>query len=325
MAGQKKEPDPLSRLFDQQKGRTPLPPVQDAPADPTNLDSVRPKTETAPLAASKPAPAPTLVPESEPAVDRQALARQLAAQARATAQIKAAQAQKASPPPAEPLAHTSRPEVSDAERQELARKLAAEAAARAPRPQATPSDAERQELARKLAAEARAKAIPPKFEKPTPTIEPGSRTPSSRLSAAPPPPKTRSAAEVLASLHAEPVQEPPKLEPPKAELSPLQHPAVVGVLQRLGMEGLEITACVVVDNRALQLALWKGHRARLLASNDLALGVAAGTVLHLLERAPAGSLLAAKAELGERSWLIWIDIQVGPVVAFPNASLWFNW
>ena len=78
-----------------------------------------------------------------------------------------------------------------------------------------------------------------------------------------------------------------------------------------------------VNDREVQKALWRGHRARFFATSAVEHAVAASAVLAALSR--PGPLTVAKVAAGGRDWLVWVDVQQGAcIAALPDAGLWFN-
>jgi CTP:molybdopterin cytidylyltransferase MocA len=249
--------------------------------------------------ASPPEPTPTLVPEPDaqkpPAVDPKDLAKMLA---------KAAAARGKAPRPAAPEAPGN----------------------------PTPAPAESRPTIGRLAT-----APPPGRSKPAAELV----AEGSRLAAAPPPVRKKSASEVLDELARQPEPEPMPVVAPPAEAAPrpAPKPATVKIpatnqgdgdwvpallLQQLPMlAGATVAKVLLVEDREAQKALWKGHRARFLATGDVGHGLAVAAVLHALGQAPAGELAVARLVTGDRDWLVWVERR-SCIAAFPNASLWFN-
>ncbi len=249
------------------------------------------------------------------------------------------------PPTAEPsptlVPEPDAPKASSVDPKDLAKMLAKAAAARGKAPRSPAPEAPRNPTP--MAAESRptigrlATAPPPGRTRPAADgVAEGSR-----LSAAPPPVRKKSASEVLDELARHPEPEPPAAVPPPVEATPrpAPKPATIRIpatnqgdsdwvaallLQQLPMlAGATVAKVLLVEDREAQKALWKGHRARFLATGDVGHGLAVAAVLHALSQAPAGELAVARLVTGDRDWLVWVERR-SCIAAFPNASLWFN-
>ena len=82
---------------------------------------------------------------------------------------------------------------------------------------------------------------------------------------------------------------------------------------------------VLIDDRAAQAAIWRGHRARFATQGDLDAAVACGAVLRALTSLPMGNLAVAHAVTDKTDWLVWVDLVSGsPLAAFRDARAWFS-
>lgn len=281
--------------------------LPEVPSDEVSKPAVPPVApESASVAAEAAAPTPTLVPQPEepkaPAVDPKDLAKMLAKAAAARGKAPRSPAAEAprAPAPAPEAPVESRPPIS------------------------------------RLAA-----APPPTRSRPAAEVV----AEGSRLAAAPPPMRKKSASEVLDELARQPEPEPvvpapvisaPVESAPRAAVKPatVKIPAAsprtdsdwvaAMVLQQLpALAGAGVPKVLIVEDREVQKALWKGHRARFLATGDVAHGLAASAVLQALNTAGSGDLAVARLVAGDRDWLVWVERR-SCIAAFPNASLWFN-
>ncbi|MBM4367052.1 MAG: hypothetical protein FJ102_12635, partial [Deltaproteobacteria bacterium] len=84
-----------------------------------------------------------------------------------------------------------------------------------------------------------------------------------------------------------------------------------------------IANALVVDDRAVLTALWKAHRARFANEGDIAAAVACSTVVRALGSVAPGQLAVAHAVTDKTDWLVWIDLDRGPLAAFRDARALF--
>jgi hypothetical protein len=101
---------------------------------------------------------------------------------------------------------------------------------------------------------------------------------------------------------------------------------VQGILRRqlTGMSKVEVANALVMSDRPLLRALWKGHRARFVGSGQLSEVVATTNVIRALGAVPAGQLVAAIVETTESEYLVWVDVGSEAVIAaFPDARAWY--
>ena len=354
MSGQKKGFDPLSRLFDPPTPprRRPLPALESPtgdprpipPMDPTDLDDPRPKGPPSlvmPPPSLAPAPSEELLPDvpsdevSKPAVP-------------AVAPKSAPVAEEAAPPTPTLVPQPEEPKAPAVDPKDLAKMLAKAAAARGKAPRSPGAEAQRAPAPAPAApSESRppisrlAAAPPPTRSRPAAEVV----AEGSRLAAAPPPMRKKSASEVLDELARQPEPEPVASAPsaaapaepaPRAAIKPatIQLPppspraesewvAPLLMQQLPALAGAGVPKVLLVEDREVQKALWKGHRARFLATGDVGHGLAASAVLHALNTAEAGDLAVARLVAGDRDWLVWVERR-SCIAAFPNASLWFN-
>mgnify|MGYP001300883765 CR=1 FL=1 len=91
-----------------------------------------------------------------------------------------------------------------------------------------------------------------------------------------------------------------------------------------GIGTVSVQAAMVIDEREVLVALWKGHRSKFLGDGQLERAVAATRVLDSFKRAPTGALIAAHAVTDASDYLVWIDLQTGSLVAaFSDARAYF--
>ena len=275
------------------------------------------------LQLSDPAePAPPPPPPAAPAVDPVELAKMLAkaASARANAAASAGNTKFGRPPQNAPSAPTG------------------SRLSRVP-PPARPAAAPSRPVATSDVSDPPLEGTYPTLAPPPPAP---SHKPGSRLTAAPPPPsRQKSATEVLEEM-ARKGEETPRIELPKAKAeaprpAPAAEPradlrpdirAAIEVLVKTNLpnlSGARVMGTLAVEDREAQKALWKGHRARFLATGDVEHGLAASAVISALGRTPPGALAVARLAMAERDWLVWVDTSLATCLAsFPNAGLWFN-
>ena len=101
---------------------------------------------------------------------------------------------------------------------------------------------------------------------------------------------------------------------------------VQGILRRqlTGMSKVEVANALVMSDRPLLRALWKGHRARFAASGQLSEVVATTNVIRALGAVGPSQLVAAIVETDQSDYLVWVDIGSEAVIAaFPDARAWY--
>lgn len=320
MSTQKRAFDPLASLFDLPEGEEGRRAAQAPPArPPAEGDDVPDPAGLAPKAnppAAAP-PAPAQAPASAPGPDPAELAKILAKAAAARAAA-AKPAPKAAPAPGKP---------------------APAPAGRFPPPGG--SRAPVQPAAKPVAQAAK----------------PGAEATSSRLGAAPPPRRALSLDEALAAARAEeearaaaaakpavkaesppakanvspapaapPAAAAPAPSKPLSALRPDQLADVVAAhvssaVPEIG--AVYIANALLMDDRVILTALWKAHRARFAHGGEVDAAVACTMVVRALGSVPAGQLAAAHAVTDKTDWLVWIDLDKGPVAAFRNARALF--
>jgi len=99
------------------------------------------------------------------------------------------------------------------------------------------------------------------------------------------------------------------------------------VLSRLlsDANALEVQNALVMDDRRVLKALWKGHRARLAAEGQMDAVVATTNVLRALEAVAPGQLVAAIVSTSKSEYLVWVDLgSEATVAALPNARSWIQ-
>ncbi|MCB9745334.1 MAG: hypothetical protein H6740_22340 [Alphaproteobacteria bacterium] len=213
---------------------------------------------------------------------------------------------------------------SPEERAALAKRLAAEAIARAqaakkPAPAAEPSDDERVALAKRLAAEALARAQAAKKT----AAEPKKKKPVSRLdSLASRARRPRSAADALReAAEAERLAREEAAATAAAEAARKAVHALadrVDVLLRRqlpGVDSLEVVNAMLVDDRNLMRALWKAHRARFASEGRVDQVVSTTHVIRALDAVATHQLAAAIVNTAESDYLVFIDLGTQATVA----------
>lgn len=91
-----------------------------------------------------------------------------------------------------------------------------------------------------------------------------------------------------------------------------------------GIGTVSVQAAMVIDDRDVLIALWKGHRSKFLGDGQLERAVASTRVLDSFKLAPKGALIAAHAVTDASDYLVWIDLQTGSLVAaFSDARAYF--
>ena len=203
-----------------------------------------------------------------------------------------------------------------------------------------PSSEDKAALAKALAAAALAKAgkKPPKSEKlaeaeakrrrsipPPPELtEEEPEKPKSRLAGlAARAPKPRSALEAARAAAA--AEAAKKEAADVAKLLELPN-RVDKILRRQlkGIRTLDVVNALVMNDRPLLQALWKGHRARFAATGSLSEVVATTNVIRALGAVPRNQLVAAIVETEQTDYLVWVDLGSEAVIsAFPDARAWY--
>ncbi|MCK6508144.1 hypothetical protein L6R53_33060, partial [Myxococcota bacterium] len=203
----------------------------------------------------------------------------------------------------------------------LARKLAAEAAARAaaPPPAAAPAaPAPAAAEAPRAKGKGKAKAGSPSAEERARTgrsridaLAARARKPMTALEAA------REAARHEEERHAQDLRkEANRLRDAVQELIPEWLPGIGTVF---------VANAIAVQQRDLLRALWRGHRSKFLADGQLERAVGAAAVLSALDKAPEGTLVAAHAVTDASDYLVWLDLDKRSLVAaFPDARAYFS-
>ena len=215
------------------------------------------------------------------------------------------------------------------EKAQLAKALAAAALAKAQaaraeaaaalevEPEAPKVETPKSEGLAKAEAKRRKSIPPPPEEEPAPA-------PTSRLSGlAARAPKPRSALEAArAAAQAEAAK---REAADVAKL--LELPAKVDVILRRQLKGirsLDVVNALIMDDRPLLQALWKGHRARFAAIGSLSEVVATTNVIRALGAVPKKQLVAAIVETDQTDYLVWVDLGSEAVIAaFPDARAWY--
>lgn len=242
--------------------------------------------------------APEAAPPEEPAFDKVALAKKLAAEAAAEAA-----AQKA------------------VDKVALAKKLAAEAAAKAA---ARKADEDKVALAKRLAAEAVAKAA---ARKAAPSTKPTNRLDSIAKRARRP----TSALEAARAAAAREEQDQKQAEQAAAAARKERLGVRVQALIPEALPGLgrvKVERALFADPRDVLTGLWEGHRAQFLAEGELERAVGTAAVLHALDSLPEGRLVVAHVVTDASDYLVWMDVNLesgegGLLAAFADARAYF--
>ncbi|HJN77330.1 MAG TPA: hypothetical protein QGF58_25620 [Myxococcota bacterium] len=94
--------------------------------------------------------------------------------------------------------------------------------------------------------------------------------------------------------------------------------------QLKGIRTLDVVNALLMDDRPLLQALWKGHRARFAATGSLSEVVATTNVIRALGAVPKGQLVAAIVETEKTDYLVWVDLgSEATIAAFPDARAWY--
>ncbi|MCB9764092.1 MAG: hypothetical protein H6739_30250 [Alphaproteobacteria bacterium] len=291
-----------------------------------------PEPSAAPPAAPPATPtvdedAPTTKADAEPPVeDKVALARRLAAEA-------LARAQQARPKP---------PEPAEEDKVALARRLAAEALARTQQQKAPPPPSEEDKiaLAKRLAAEAQARAAAKAAAKATAKAatkapaapkasKASSKKPASRFdSLAARAKRPRSALDAIREA-AQAEEESRKAREAEAAAAEVHRLAdrISDMLRRqlAGVKTLEVVNALVLDDRAVLRALWKGHRARFAIEGALDQVVSTTHVVRALDAVAPGQLVAAIVNTDRSDYLVFVDLgSQATIAAFADARAWYT-
>lgn len=295
MSGRSKGFDPLSNLFD-----APSPPVR--PGDDAN---------------------------TAPEIDKVALAKKLAADARAKAEAEAAAAEKVAL--AKKLAAEAKAKAeaaAQADKLALAKKLAAEAKAKAEAQAAQKKDqADKAALAKALAKAAMAKAAQ---SKPAPKkkslADRAPRSLADRASGG----KRMSALEAARAAAAEEAarkqaKSDAKQAAAKAQQAAVQAQQVAvakkaaatsgGLVQKVLGSDVVSQPARLATQRDLLKALWKAHVQRHVEDQNWAVVGGCAAVVDALGRLGAGQLAAIPAKAGDSELLVWVDLSRGAIVA----------
>lgn len=240
-------------------------------------------------------------PPSAPAIDKVALAKELAAEAAAEA--------------------AARKAAQELDKVALAKKLAAEAAAKAA---ARKANEDKVALAKRLAAEAVAKAA---AKKGAAAAKPKSRLDSMAQRARRP----TSALEAARAAAAREEQD--QAQAQRAEAASRKQRLGVRVQALIpealpGLGRLRVERALFADQRDVLADLWRGHRARFLAEGELERAVGTAAVLHALESLPQGQLVVAHVVTDASDYLVWMDVNLetgagGLLAAFADARAYF--
>lgn len=267
-----------------------------------SLELPEPETDTPPetlkpIASAQTPIAPHVTPaENEAAADPRELARRVAEQARKKALGDGAKKAKA---PVEPIVVAPEPPVKHepAPRVEAPQKTEAKAAPakrslsdRAARPLST-ADALREAAVRE-AAEAKARR---RADRAAARAMLSADAETEEVEAPPPEPRKRRVSEAAAPA------------PAPVAASPLP---VAETLARI-LPKAELIREVPVSNVMIFRALWTAHRARAVATQDLALLATSAVLLDAVDRVPAGYLMAAHARTAGRDVAVWFDVERG--------------
>lgn len=94
--------------------------------------------------------------------------------------------------------------------------------------------------------------------------------------------------------------------------------------QLKGIKTLDVVNALMMDDRTLLTALWKGHRARFAAIGQLGEVVSTTNVIRSLGAVPQGQLVAAIVETEVSDYLVWVDIgSEATIAAFADARAWY--
>ncbi|MCB9777851.1 MAG: hypothetical protein H6742_04745 [Alphaproteobacteria bacterium] len=338
MASRNKGFDPLSSLFEapDPKLGVPLPDVdEEEDEDVVDIPSSSALGLTDPMQGRQAPPLPASTDELDPpdaVQDKQALAKQLAAQALARAQALKAEAVPTPPPPRKAAPRTE-PEPEE-DKQALAKRLAAEALARAQAAAPAPAPAAPAEdkvaLAKRLAEQAMAKAAaaappePPADKKAAPTKAERKKKARSRVDAlAARARKPLSALEAArAAARDEEEREVQARRRKENELRDVVQDLIPAWLPGCGT--VYVANAIAVKDRHVMAAVWKAHRSKFLADGQLERAVGAAAVLAALEQSEDGHLVAAHAVTDASDYLVWLDLGKNSLVAaFADARAYF--
>lgn len=94
--------------------------------------------------------------------------------------------------------------------------------------------------------------------------------------------------------------------------------------QLKGITALDVVNALMMDDRTLLTALWKGHRARFAQIGQLGQVVSTTNVIRALGAVPQGQLVAAIVETEVSDYLVWVDLGSEAVIAaFADARAWY--
>jgi hypothetical protein len=91
-----------------------------------------------------------------------------------------------------------------------------------------------------------------------------------------------------------------------------------------GVGTFYVANAIVTDERDILKVLWRAHRAKFLIEGRLERAVSVASVLHALENAGKGELVAAHVVTDASDYLLWMDLGSDALVAaFADARAWF--
>lgn len=293
----KRPTDPLESLFSPPPGSLPaLPDTDDEdPVTPAPLADAPEPAHLKPVkAVARPVSLPP--PAAPPAgPDPRELAKMIAKAAAAKAGAPPKPAAKPAPAPAPaPRAAAAAPAAPAGPRSLLA----------APPPKRALSAAEAMEAAR--AAESAKPA------------EPAPRPAAAKPAAAAAPPTA-------------PATAPPTAPSPSASAAPAASAPVrnaVDAVQALlkvtlPNAAIYVPAAVVTDDRVALMAVWKAHRARMIADGDIERAAIVAAVVRAFSARPLGAIAAAHLVLDGGEYIGWMDLDAGaPIGLLPNPHVW---
>ena len=90
-------------------------------------------------------------------------------------------------------------------------------------------------------------------------------------------------------------------------------------------EGWEVQNALVMEDRRVLRALWKAHRARMAADNQVDGVVATTSVIRALDAVAPGQLVAAIVATPGNEYLVWVDLgSEATIAALPDAKSWIS-
>lgn len=216
---------------------------------------------------------------------------------------------------------------------ELARRLAAQAKARAQggsRPPSAPKKPLTPQEALRLAIEAeqKAKAAPKPPSKPAPKpAAQAAPTPAPKPVAQPSEPSTDvSPAPARHVPAAEPAPAPQPAAPaPKAAAPAAAAPDTyeAAALLTSRVAGASVAELLAIAQPMVFTALWKAHRARATKEADLTVLATADVLIDANRRLPAGALKAARIELDGTAYAAFVDTSHGVILGIlPQPDIW---